>query len=64
MEISRINYRFNKDNQVGFISNINNSIRMIGNILTIENVLVLRHVYYMVHTGFIGIYFTVHIFAQ
>ena len=32
--------------------------------VTTENGLVLRHTYYMVHMRFIGLYVTVHKFAQ
>ena len=35
-----------------------------GRKITTENGPVLRHRYYMVHTGFIGLYVTVHTFAQ
>ena len=41
---------------------INNNIWL--NILTTENGPVLRYAYYMVHTGFIGLYVTVRTFAQ
>ena len=33
-------------------------------VITTENGPVLRHAYYMVHTRFIGLYVTIHIFSQ